>query len=368
MSYPSYGCVKRSGKRIARRRAAVFALAFAATTATTATAVPAASASQRLGGRVLRQGMTGGDVKTLQRDLSKLGFSTPADGDFGPMTKGNVERFERRYRLPVNGVVDRGFVRKLNAALARFSVTAAKSGGAAMATQRKSGAVKRTAGASDQLGDRTLHKGMSGNDVRQLQADLSALGYATAVDGQFGPSTKQSVVSYESAHGMSANGVVTPSEGQAIDSQATALDAVPAPPGKARLNSDGTVTAPSDAPLAVQEMIAAANKIAFKPYVYGGGHGSWNSSGYDCSGSVSFVLHGAGLLSSTEDSSALESYGKAGAGQWVTIWANAGHTYMEIAGLFYDTAAQSSSNGNDRWSTTRISPSSGYVVRHPTGL
>jgi hypothetical protein len=83
---------------------------------------------------------------------------------------------------------------------------------------------------------------------------------------------------------------------------------------------------------------------------------------------VSYALHGGGLLSSPEDSSQLESYGSAGPGQWITIWANPGHAYMRIAGLFFDTAAQSSSNSNDRWSTTRPSPIGGYVVRHPDGL
>jgi hypothetical protein len=114
-------------------------------------------------------------------------------------------------------------------------------------------------------------------------------------------------------------------------------------------------------------VIAAANQIAFKPYIYGGGHGRWIDSGYDCSGSVSYALHGAGLISAPEASGELESYGAAGPGQWITIWANAGHTYMRIAGLYFDTAAQSRTNNNDRWSARRISPVSGYVVRHPSG-
>ena len=114
-------------------------------------------------------------------------------------------------------------------------------------------------------------------------------------------------------------------------------------------------------------MIAAANSIAFKPYVYGGGHGTWDSAGYDCSGSVGFALHGGGLLSQTEDSGEMESYGAAGAGRWITLWTNADHVYADIAGLWFDTAAQSSSNGNDRWSTRRISSAGGFVGRHPRG-
>ena len=138
-----------------------------------------------------------------------------------------------------------------------------------------------------------------------------------------------------------------------------------APAGKATLNSNGLAVAPANAPAVIQNVIAAANKIAFKPYVYGGGHGSWDSTGYDCSGSVSYALHGGGLLSTPYDSTQFESYGASGTGKWITIYANAGHAYMQVAGLWFDTAAQSSSNGNDRWSTTRISPASGFVVRHP---
>jgi len=120
--------------------------------------------------------------------------------------------------------------------------------------------------------------------------------------------------------------------------------------------------------IAVKEVIAAANAIATLPYIYGGGHATWNDTGYDCSGSTSFALHGAGLISAPEDSGELESYGQPGAGSWITLYANGGHVYMNIAGLWFDTAAQSSSNGNDRWSTTRISSASGFVVRHPLGF
>jgi hypothetical protein len=132
------------------------------------------------------------------------------------------------------------------------------------------------------------------------------------------------------------------------------------------LTSNGTVSAPAGAPAAVRNAIAAANRIAFTPYVYGGGHGSFSSSGYDCSGSVSYALHGGGLLSSPEDSSQLESYGSSGTGQWITIWANSGHTYMQIAGLFFDTSG-ATGRGGDRWSRSSPSGTSGYVVRHPTG-
>jgi cell wall-associated NlpC family hydrolase len=112
-------------------------------------------------------------------------------------------------------------------------------------------------------------------------------------------------------------------------------------------------------------MIAAANQIATRPYVYGGGHASFTSWGYDCSGSVSYVLHGAGLLSAPEDSTALEGYGAPGPGRWVTIYANAGHAWMVIDGRRFDTAAMYATGS--RWSNT-MSSTAGFVVRHPAGL
>jgi cell wall-associated NlpC family hydrolase len=136
-------------------------------------------------------------------------------------------------------------------------------------------------------------------------------------------------------------------------------------PGKGTI-SHGLAVPPANAPAVIRKVIAAANKIAFKPYVYGGGHGSWNSSGYDCSGSVSYALHGGGLLSSPEDSSEFESYGSAGRGRWITIWTNPGHAYMYVAGLRFDTSAQSQTGGS-RWTTAGRS-SSGFIARHPRGL
>jgi len=143
--------------------------------------------------------------------------------------------------------------------------------------------------------------------------------------------------------------------------------APPAPPSGSAELMDGLAVAPQNAPETVKEVIAAANKIATTPYCYGGGHASFNDSCYDCSGSVSYALHGGHLLSQTEDSTEFESYGSPGAGKWMTLWTNAGHVYMQIDGLWFDTAAQSSANGNDRWSKTRVDSASGYIERHPTG-
>jgi hypothetical protein len=112
-------------------------------------------------------------------------------------------------------------------------------------------------------------------------------------------------------------------------------------------------------------MIAAANQIATLPYIWGGGHGSFVSPGYDCSGSVSYVLHAAGLLSVPEDSSGLESYGAPGPGQYVTIYADAGHAWMTINGERFDTVALS--EGGSRWSQGG-GEFAGFVVRHPVGF
>jgi cell wall-associated NlpC family hydrolase len=117
--------------------------------------------------------------------------------------------------------------------------------------------------------------------------------------------------------------------------------------------------------LSVRRMVAAGNRIARLPYVWGGGHGSFDAAGYDCSGSVSYVLHAAGLLSVPEDSTGLESFGEPGPGRYVTIYANAGHAWMTIAGRRFDTIALQ--EGGTRWSNTISSPA-GYVVRHPHGL
>lgn len=138
-----------------------------------------------------------------------------------------------------------------------------------------------------------------------------------------------------------------------------------APGDRAQLLSNGEAAAPASAPAAVQAVIAAANQINELPYVWGGGHGSFESSGYDCSGAVSFALHGGGLLSSPLDSTGLETWGVAGAGRWITVYANSGHTWAVIAGLRWDTSGSAAGTG-PRWYTD-VSSTSGYIARHPDG-
>ena len=135
--------------------------------------------------------------------------------------------------------------------------------------------------------------------------------------------------------------------------------------GGIRVDVGGMVQPPPGAPAAVAQVIAAGNAIATLPYIWGGGHGSFQASGYDCSGSVSYALAAAGLLSSPLDSTGFESWGLPGPGRWITVYANAGHAWMEVAGWRFDTVALAS--GGTRWSQGG-GEFSGFVARHPPGL
>jgi peptidoglycan hydrolase-like protein with peptidoglycan-binding domain len=222
------------------------------------------------------------------------------------------------------------------------------------------------------FGTKTLRKGSRGHDVKVLQSWLTHLGYRTSVDGDFGRRTYISVRRFEKHEGLRIDGVVNVPEEALLRKRMQALSSNPTDPPsmtpgeKAVISSDGhTAQAPADAPPEVQQVIAAANQITTKPYRYGGGHGSFNDSAYDCSGAVSYALHGAGLVSSPLDSTDFESWGTRGRGQWITVYANSGHAYLVVAGLRFDTSG--SGQSGPRWRTSRAS-TSGYVARHPDGL
>ncbi|MGV1049279.1 MAG: hypothetical protein ACOYD4_12245 [Solirubrobacterales bacterium] len=128
----------------------------------------------------------------------------------------------------------------------------------------------------------------------------------------------------------------------------------------------GVALAPPDAPEAVKNVINNANTIVGRPYIWGGGHGSWYSHGYDCSGSVSFALFGGGLIPRPLTSGELEGWGDPGPGEWITVYANPGHTFAEIAGLRWDTVGDAQGTG-PRWHLASTD-ASGFVARHPPGL
>jgi cell wall-associated NlpC family hydrolase len=136
--------------------------------------------------------------------------------------------------------------------------------------------------------------------------------------------------------------------------------------GGESIGGNGTIPIPTDVPEVIQKVIAGANEIADFPYVYGGGHASFVDNAYDCSGSVSYALAAGGLLSAPETSGQLESWGASGPGKYITVYANAGHTYMYVDGILYDTAGRSGVYAS-RW---QVQPTNneGYVVRHWPGL
>jgi len=153
---------------------------------------------------------------------------------------------------------------------------------------------------------------------------------------------------------------------QIADAGGSVPTSSPAPltPGQeAQFISPSQASVPAAAPPAIKAAIEAANSIASTPYVWGGGHGSFESSGYDCSGAVSYALHGGGFLDSPLDSTGLTTWGEPGPGRWITVYGNAGHAWMTIAGLAFDT----SGGAGPRWHPSPIYTASGFILRHPPG-
>jgi peptidoglycan hydrolase-like protein with peptidoglycan-binding domain len=328
----------------------------------------------------LHPGEQGPAVKKLQRMLAGLGYPIKPDGQFGPHTATMVRTLRADAGLDRSARVTRRFLNVLRRA--------------------------QRGGLGDRrwLGIRRLRLGAQGKDVRLLQNVLTQLGYPAVTDGAFGPATRQSVRLFERAAGLRVDGVLSRREvrtlkqaarsghtagavslrgtqaGNITSSSTTAPtatttpgtpanqptgQAAPAPPAVAQIGGDGLAIAPAGAPAAVVAIIQAGNVIAHMPYRFGGGHQNWQDTGYDCSGSVSYALHGAGLLDTPLASYDFYTWGEAGPGQWVTIYAKDSHAYMVVAGLRYDTAA--SKGGGSRWTAAPRAPD-GYVARHPTGL
>jgi cell wall-associated NlpC family hydrolase len=172
--------------------------------------------------------------------------------------------------------------------------------------------------------------------------------------------------------------VATATGGSPVGTTASASAIAPVPgtpqpellvPGSIARYVNGYAAAPMNAPANVQQVIWTANQIIGLPYIYGGGHSSFTASGYDCSGTVSFALHGGSLLNTPEDSSEFMHWGSHGAGRWIAVFGNAGHAYMDVAGLRLDTSAADDPTNQQgpRWRPLRTD-NSGYTVRHPLGL
>ncbi|HEV3377218.1 MAG TPA: peptidoglycan-binding protein [Thermoleophilaceae bacterium] len=268
------------------------------------------------------------EVRRLQR---RLGI--PADGVFGPQTKRAVRRFQRRHGLVVDGVV--GPVTRRALGLGRGPVLKRERRGARRPSSR--------AGRRSSRG---------GGGVRALQRALGL-----TADGVFGPQTEAAVKRFQRRHGLAADGVVGPMTREAIGLG----------PGEV-LKRDGNDGIDDDlvaGPGALGRLISAANRIADLPYRWGGGHRKFDDTAYDCSGSISYALHAAGLLRYALDSGALMSYGEPGPGTHVTIYANPRHAFMVVDGRRYDTTALKKTGS--RW-TSEPRSTRGFVARHPPGL
>jgi peptidoglycan hydrolase-like protein with peptidoglycan-binding domain len=326
--------------------------------------------------------VTFGDLRDAQRMLG-----VAVDDVLGPKTGAAIRAFQAAHGLGVDGIIGPATW----SALKNAEHTAQR----AASAQTASAATTIVAGVR-QAAQATAP---SASDVIALQ---QALGISP--DGTFGAETVAAVEAFQTAHGTVgpdtrsalglgvgptlqpslATGAVTdaattttattdttPTTPTTPTTATTATTTTDTTPSSTTADTTGTAgsstssSTPASVQLALSEMIAAANQIATLPYIWGGGHGSWVSPGYDCSGSVSYVLHAAGLLSVPEDSSGLESYGAPGPGQYVTIYANAGHAWMTINGERFDTVALAETGS--RWSSGG-GEFAGYVVRHPVGF
>jgi septal ring factor EnvC (AmiA/AmiB activator) len=177
---------------------------------------------------------------------------------------------------------------------------------------------------------------------------------------------REALEALESREEALGNNLAAISEQVASEGGDATSGQMPAPlnPGQeAQVISESEASAPASAPQAVQDAIAAGNAIATTPYIWGGGHGSFESEGYDCSGAVSYALHGGGFLESPLDSTGLETWGEPGPGQWITVYANAEHAWMVIAGIAFDTVGGPGPRWHDPW----VDSPEGFVARHPAG-
>jgi peptidoglycan hydrolase-like protein with peptidoglycan-binding domain len=292
-------------------------------------------------------------VKQLQ-----LALHLPPTGEFNAETETSVRTLQARHGLNVDGIVGPDTWNVVGVQ-GQETLTPPP----AVAEQATSADATADAAAPGSAGTAPAPGGVAA--VQRLQAALHL-----PVDGEFGPETEASVRTLQARHGLNVDGVVGPATWSVIgvDDEATLTPpaSAVAAQGASGASTSSDTSGEGEGASIVSRVIAAADEIATRPYVYGGGHGSFQSVGYDCSGSVSYALHGGGLLSSPEDSTGLESYGEAGPGKYITIYANAEHAYMVIDGRRFDTVALAETGS--RWSDSAGDDGGGFVERHPDGL